>query len=49
MKVFKIIDTFLFGTIEEQSEYDQSEKLYYYLPISFGIAVYLFIKVTIGL
>ena len=49
MKVFKIIDAFLFGETEEQSEFEQRQKLYFYLPISFGIAVSLFIKVTIGL
>lgn len=48
MKVLGLVDAYFFGTQEEQNGFDQREKLWYYLPISFVVAVGLFIKVTTG-
>ena len=47
MNIFKIIDTFLFGAVEEQNEFDQREKLWFYLPVSFSVFVALLVKVVI--
>ena len=47
MNILKIIDRFLFGTVEEQNELDRREKLWFYLPVSFGVSIALFVKAVI--
>lgn len=47
MNIFKWIDEYLFGTVEEQIEYEQCEKLWCYIPVSFTIAVVLLMSALI--
>ncbi|WP_159083077.1 MULTISPECIES: hypothetical protein [unclassified Lysinibacillus] len=47
MNILKWIDEFLFGTAEEQNEFEQREKLWYYLPIFFAIIVLISVYVFI--
>ena len=48
MNVFKLIDQFLFGAADEQEGANKLDKLYFYLPMSFVIAIALYIKVGTG-
>lgn len=47
MNILKWIDEYLFGSPEEQNEFEQREKLWFYLPIFFAIVVLLSVYVFV--
>ena len=48
MNILRMIDGFFFGTLEEQEGANKREKLYFYIPGTFIIAMFLFIKIHAG-
>ena len=44
-----MIDEFFFGIVEEQEGTNKQEKLYFYIPGTFIITMFLFTKVKMGL